>query len=89
MTDTASASAPAGAPEQLPPDPDAYDAIRNEHARKRGLAQPYIAGGDDPQLDHTLDRERPYLRILVAMAIGIVVLGFGLGIVSALLGNPI
>ena len=85
MTDIA----PAPAPVQLPPDPDAYDAVRNEHARKRGLAQAYIAGGDDPQIDQTLERERPYLRYLVAMAIVIVAAGFLLGIVSALLGNPI
>src|SRR3990170_7239659 len=32
----------------LPPDPEAYDTERNVHARKRGLAAPYIAGGRDP-----------------------------------------
>jgi hypothetical protein len=81
--------APPPAPVQLPPDPVQYDAVRNEHARKRGLQQAYIAGGDDPQLDETIERERPYLRYLVVMAIAIVAGGFILGIVSALLGNPI
>lgn len=85
MTDIA----PPPAPVQLPPDPVQYDAVRNEHARKRGLQQAYIAGGDDPQLDETIERERPYLRYLVVMAIAIVAGGFILGIVSALLGNPI
>ena len=81
--------APPPAPVELPPDPDAYDAIRNEHARKRGLRQAYIAGGDDPQLDQAIRRERRYLRWLVGMALAIVAAGFLLGIVSALLGNPI
>ena len=73
----------------LPPDPVAYDAVRNEHARKRGLAQPYIAGGNDPDLPQTLARERRYVRILVGMVIAIVALGFGLGIVAALLSRPV
>ncbi len=72
----------------LPPDPVQYDAVRNEHARRRGLQQPYIAGGDDPELPDTLRRERPYVRILVAMVIGIIVVGFALGIIEALIVNP-
>jgi len=76
---------PPAAP-SLPPDPVAYDAVRNEHARKRGLAQPYIAGGNDPELPLTLARERRYVRILVGMVIAIVALGFGLGVVAALMG---
>ena len=87
MTD--SASSPTPVRPALPADPVQYDAVRNEHARKRGLAAPYIAGGIDPELDETLERERPYLRYLVVMAIVIVAAGFLLGIVSALLGNPI
>jgi hypothetical protein len=70
----------------LPPDPVQYDAVRNEHARKRGLPQPYIVGGDDPELPQTLVRERPYVRLLVAMIVVIVALGFVLGIVAALIG---
>jgi hypothetical protein len=82
------ARAPAPDRPQLPPDPVQYDAERNVHARKRGLRQPYIAGGNDPELGETLRRERRYVRILVAMAVAIVVLGFALGILSALLGAP-
>jgi hypothetical protein len=35
-------------PQPLPPDPDAYDSPRAAQARARGLAAPYIAGGEDP-----------------------------------------
>ena len=73
----------------LPPDPVQYDAVRNEHARKRGLPQPYIVGGDDPELPQTLVRERPYVRLLVAMIVVIVALGFVLGIVAALIGMQV
>ena len=65
-----------------------YDAVRNEHARKRGLAQPYIAGGGDPDLPETLTTERRYTRLLVAMVVGIVALGFILGIAAALITGP-
>lgn len=70
----------------LPPDPVQYDAVRNEHARKRGLPQAYIVGGDDPELPQTLVRERPYVRLLVGMIVAIVALGFILGIAAALIG---
>jgi hypothetical protein len=73
---------------QLPPDPDAYDAVRNEHARKRGLPQPYIAGGIDPELGQTLQGERRFVRLLVGMTVVIVGGGFVLGIIGALLGVP-
>jgi hypothetical protein len=80
----------AAAPQtQLPPDPVQYDAERNVHARKRGLQQPYIAGGTDPEIGETLQRERRYLRILVVMVLGIVALGFVLGVFGALLGAPV
>ena len=69
----------------LPPDPVQYDEIRNEHARKRGLPGPYIAGGDDPELDKTLRYERRYVRLLVAMVIAIVLIGFLLGVVEVAL----
>ena len=69
----------------LPPDPDRYDEYRNVAARKRGLEQPYIAGGDDPALPESLERERPYVRLLLIMIVAIVALGFVLGIVSAIL----
>lgn len=77
---------PGSAP--LPPDPAAYDSPRNEIARRRGLPQPYIEGGDDPQLAETLRRERPYVRLLVAMVVFIVLLGFALGIAAALFAAP-
>jgi len=73
----------------LPPDPDQYDAVRNVHARKRGLRQPYIAGGDDPDLPETLRRERFYVRLLIAMVVLIVVIGFALGIAEALMTTPV
>ena len=73
----------------LPPDPVQYDAVRNEHARKRGLPQAYIVGGDDPELPQTLVRERPYVRLLVGMIVVIVALGFVLGIVAALIGMQV
>jgi hypothetical protein len=72
----------------LPPDPARYDAYRNVAARKRGLDQPYIAGGDDPELDATLRRERRYVRILVAMVAIIVATGFVLGFIGAILATP-
>ena len=50
---------PAPTSPPLPPDPVQYDEVRNEHARKRGLPGPYIAGGDDPDLPETLAHERP------------------------------
>jgi hypothetical protein len=72
----------------LPPDPVQYDSVRNEHARRRGLPGPYIAGGDDPELPETLRRERRYVRLLVAMVVAIVVVGFALGIIELLLASP-
>jgi hypothetical protein len=72
----------------LPPDPVQYDAIRNEHARKRGMPGPYIAGGDDPEIEKTLRSERRYVRLLVAMVIAIIAIGFLLGIVEVLLSIP-
>jgi len=74
---------------QLPPDPEQYDAVRNEHARRRGLPQAYIAGGDDPELPATLRTERRYVRWLVAMTIVIVAGGFVLGILAALFAIPL
>jgi hypothetical protein len=72
-------------PSTLPPDPEKYDEYRNVAARKRGLPQPYIPGGEDPDLPEELARERPYVNLLLAMVIAIVALGFGLGIVSAII----
>lgn len=70
----------------LPPDPDAYDAARATQARARGLNAPYIAGGEDPEIEATRRRERRYMRLLVAMIVIVIVAGFALGIVAKLLG---
>lgn len=69
----------------LPPDPRAYDEVRNEHARKRGLAAPYIAGGRDPDPEAGRAEERRYLRWLLAMVVVIVLSGFVLGILANLI----
>jgi hypothetical protein len=73
----------------LPPDPVRYDDPRNVSARRKGLEQPYIAGGDDPDLPDTLRTERRYLRILLVMVAVIVLIGFVLGFAGALLGLPV
>ena len=75
-------------PTPLPPDPVAYDAPRNEIARNKGLEQPYIAGGEDPEIEETLRRERPYVQILVWMVVVIIALGFVLGFIGAILAGP-
>ena len=83
-------SAPEGAtPEAppLPPDPEAYDSPRATQARARGLAAPYIAGGEDPDPDRTRREERRYRILLVAMVIAVVLSGFVLGILQNLLGG--
>jgi hypothetical protein len=72
---------------ELPPDPDAYDAPRAVQARARGLAAPYIAGGEDPNPQETRRRERPYVLLLVAMTIVVVLAGFVLGVIQNLLGG--
>ena len=70
----------------LSPDPDAYDSPRASQARARGLAAPYIAGGDDPDLEHSRARERRLVRLLIVMIVVIVLSGFVLGIAASLLG---
>ncbi len=75
-------------PEPLPPNPAKYDEYRNVAARKRGLATPYIAGGEDPDLADTIRRERRYVRILLAMTALIVLTGFVLGFIGAIISGP-
>ena len=70
----------------LPPDPEAYDSERNQHARKRGLAAPYIAGGRDPEPAAGLAEERRYLRLLIGMVVILILSGFVVGIAATLLG---
>ena len=74
----------APAPAPIQPDPEAYDSPRAVQARARGLAAPYIAGGEDPDLATTERRERPYLRLLIAMVVVVVLAGFVLGIIAKL-----
>ena len=88
MTDPATAAATSAAP-VLPPDPAKYDDPRSVMARRKGLEQPYIAGGEDPELEATLAAERPYLRILIWMVAVIVIGGFVLGFLGAILSLPI
>ena len=80
--------------EQLPADPEAYDAPRATQARARGLAAPYIAGGRDPNPEQGRREERRNLRVLIVMIVVVVLAGFVLGIIANalgltfLLGNP-
>ena len=70
------------APPRLPPDPQQYDEERNVHARARGLAAPYIAGGRDPDPEAARAEERRLLRWLVAMVVVLVLSGFVVGILA-------
>lgn len=74
------------APAELPADPAAYDSERNAHARARGLAAPYIAGGRDPEPEVGRREERFYGRLLVVFVLVIVLSPFVLGIIAALIG---
>ena len=76
---------PVNRPPQLPPDPEAYDSPRARLARKKGLEGPYIAGGDDPQPERGRREERHYGRLLLAMVIGLVLGGFVMGLVVAVM----
>ena len=70
----------------IPPDPEAYDSPRAVQARARGLAAPYIPGGEDPELPATQRKERRYRRLLIAMIVVVVLAGFVLGVAANLLG---
>ena len=70
---------------ELAPDPEAYDSPRAVQARARGLAAPYIAGGEDPDIERTRREERRYLRILIATVVVLVLSGFVLGALQKLL----
>ena len=71
--------------EPLPPDPEAYDSPRAAAARARGLSSPYIAGGRDPDPESGRREERFYLRLLIVMVAVIVLGGFVVGIIGAIL----
>jgi hypothetical protein len=86
--DAPAADAPTTTPTQpprLPPDPEAYDSVRAQHARARGLAAPYIAGGRDPDPATGRREERFYVRLLVIMVLALVFGGFVIGFLIALL----
>jgi hypothetical protein len=70
----------------VPADPVAYDSERNAAARKRGLATPYIPGGRDPDQAAADREDRRYLKILLGAVIVVVLGGFVLGMIAALLG---
>jgi hypothetical protein len=72
---------------ELPADPEAYDSPRAAQARARGLAAPYIAGGEDPNPEETRRKERPYVLLLIAMTVVVVLAGFVLGVIQNLLGG--
>ena len=76
---------PANRSPQLPPNPEAYDSPRARLAREKGLEAPYIAGGEDPQPESGRREERYYGRLLIAMVIGLVLGGFVMGIVVAVM----
>jgi hypothetical protein len=82
----AASTRPLAGDSDLPADPARYDSPRAVAARRRGLEAPYIPGGDDPELAETLEREARDTRLLIGMAITIVLMGFVLGIVGALIG---
>jgi len=72
-------------PNDLPPDPAAYDSPRAVRAREKGLKAPYIAGGDDPDPAAGQAEERRYGRLLLAFAVTIIASGFVVGTLIALL----
>ncbi len=70
----------------VPPDPQAYDTERSAAARKRGLSTPYIPGGRDPDQAAADAEDRHYLKLLLVMVIVIVLSGFVVGIIAAIVG---
>lgn len=76
---------PGQRPAQLPPDPEAYDSVRAQHARARGLAAPYIAGGRDPKPEVGRREERFFGRLLLAMVAALILGGFVIGAVLSVL----
>jgi len=71
-------------PTSLPPDPAEYDSARAQIARAKGLEQPYIAGGRDPDPEPGLREERYYGKLLVVMVVTLILSGFILGIALAI-----
>ena len=86
VTESGPPTAPEPAP-TLPPDPVAYDSVRAQHARARGLKAPYIPGGRDPEPEAGLREERFLLRLLILMVVAVGLGGFVIGIAIALLSG--
>jgi hypothetical protein len=80
------ADPPSTAEPETPWPPEAFTP-RAEIARAKGLEAPYIAGGDDPNLEAELAKEQPYVRLLIAMIAVIVVGGFVIGIIGLALSG--
>lgn len=83
MSDDIDAGAPpatAHPPSRLPADPAEYDSPRAEIARAKGLEQPYIAGGRDPDPLPGLEEERHYGKLLLAMVFALMFGGFIIGV---------
>ena len=68
------------------PPPVDPDDPRHAIARAKGLEQPVITGGEDPDPGPALEVDRRYGRLLVAMVVAIVAAGFIIGILLALAG---
>ena len=64
----------------LPPNPAEYDSPRAQTARAKGLEQPYIAGGLDPDPEQGLEEDRHYGKLLVAMVAALMFGGFIIGV---------
>jgi len=60
---------------------------RDAIARAKGMPGATITGGDDPELEATLERERPWVRLLITMIVAIVLAGFILGALAVALGG--
>jgi hypothetical protein len=64
----------------LPPNPAEFDSPRARIARAKGLEQPYIAGGLDPDPEPGLEEERHYGKLLVVMVAALMFGGFVIGV---------
>jgi hypothetical protein len=64
----------------LPPNPAEYDSPRAQIARAKGLEQPYIAGGLDPDPEQGLEEDRHYGKLLIAMVAALMFGGFIIGV---------
>jgi len=69
----------------LPPDPAEYDSPRAQIARAKGLDQPYIAGGRDPDPGPGLEEDRHYGKLLLGMVVALMFGGFIVGIIASLM----